>query len=189
MQFIHDLFNHPLLRKLFVVLRYPLAILLLVLLALYARVEWFLPGLIVSFFGEVIQVWCFASLVKNEELTARGPYVMVRNPMYLGRFFLILGFLMLFGNIYVIVVYAVWYWFYMVNRVGREEARLQKLLGEPYASYCKGTPRFMPRLDRLFTPSVWFWDMKVMTNNNGHWNFLSAVAAWVVVAVYLFLIR
>ena len=46
-------------------------------------------------FGQLIQTWCFASLVKNWQLTERGPYLMCRNPMYIGRYFLILGFVLL----------------------------------------------------------------------------------------------
>jgi len=61
---------------------------------------------LVSVLGEAIQLWSFASLVKNEQLTARGPYVLVRNPMYLGRFFLILGIALLFGNVYITLAYV-----------------------------------------------------------------------------------
>lgn len=145
-----------------------------------------LPGLLVSMFGELIQVWSFASLVKNETLTARGPYVMVRNPMYLGRYFLVLGFILLPGNVYAVLIYTVFYYFYMVNRVKREENRLAGILGEPYQEYCRQTNPFLPDFSRLTRPDVWFWDWNVMVMNNGHWNFLSAVVAWTVVYVYMF---
>ena len=42
----------------------------------------------------------FASLTKNSDLAIRGPYAMVRNPMYLGRFFILFGFLMLLGPLW-----------------------------------------------------------------------------------------
>lgn len=129
---IHRVFNNPFARKLFLRLRYVLFLVFLVLLALKADAAWLPAGFLVSLFGEAIQLWSFASLVKNEQLTARGPYVLVRNPMYLGRFFLILGLVVLLGNAYLIAAYVVLYYFYMVNRVQREERRLTEILGEPY---------------------------------------------------------
>ena len=72
-------------------------------------------------FGELIQLWSFASLDKNSDLAIRGPYALVRNPMYLGRYFILLGFLILLGAWWVLVVYSVVYWFYMDTRVEREE--------------------------------------------------------------------
>ena len=114
------LFQHPGLRRFLVRMRTPIVVVAVLLLAQFVRKEWLLPGFIVSMFGEFIQLWCFASLDKNATLTARGPYSMVRNPMYLGRFFILLGFLMLLGNGWLLLAYAVVYWLYMDARVRRE---------------------------------------------------------------------
>jgi hypothetical protein len=50
---------------------------------------------------------------------------MVRNPMYLGRFFILLGFLMLLDQWWLLLAYTVIYWLYMDARVQREEAHLR----------------------------------------------------------------
>lgn len=184
MQAVHDLFNNETLRRLFLKLRYVMALALLVLLLAFMRREWLLPAFLVSLFGELIQVWAFASLVKNEELTARGPYVLVRNPMYLGRYFLILGFLLLFGSLWLVIAYTVLYYFYMVNRVQREERRLVRLLGEPYENYRRTTNRFWPHFTRLGDKAVRFFDWQVLIRNNGHWNLLSAMAAYIFLFLY-----
>ncbi len=183
MEVIHRLFNNATLRMIFLKLRYVLVVALMVLISYYMSPERLAPGFIVSMFGQFIQVWSFASLVKNEELTARGPYVMVRNPMYLGRYFLILGFLVLFDNVYVLLAYTVIYYFYMVNRVQREEKRLTGLLGEAYLNYQKITPRFLPRFDRLFRKAVWFFSWSVLVRNNGQWNFLSTLGLWAIIVL------
>jgi protein-S-isoprenylcysteine O-methyltransferase Ste14 len=189
LQAIHALFNHPTARRVFLWLRYPITIALIAAVAFTARLDLFWPAVAVSAVGEAIQLWSFASLVKNEQLTARGPYVLVRNPMYLGRYFLILGFLLLPGKLWIPVVYTVLYYFYMVNRVGREEKRLAELLGEPYRNYCARTARFLPALSRLGDPMLRYFDIGVLTRNNGHWNLLSAVVAYAALAAYLFVIR
>lgn len=185
LQAVHKLFNHQGLRKLFLKLRYPVVLTILVVLALTMKPQMLLPGFLISMFGEFIQTWSFASLVKNEALTARGPYVMVRNPMYLGRYFLVLGFILLPGNIVAVIVYTIFYYFYMVNRVKREEVKLAKILGQPYQEYCQRTNSFLPDFSRLVTANVWFWNWRVLFMNNGHWNFLSAIVSWSIVYVYL----
>ena len=59
-------------------------------------------------FGEAIQLWCFASLDKGRTLAFNGPYALVRNPMYLGRYFILLGGLMLLGNAWLLLVCSPW---------------------------------------------------------------------------------
>src|SRR3990170_4867659 len=185
LQPIHRLFNHPGARRVFLWLRYPIAIGIVVLLAMEARREWFWPAVAVSLFGEAIQLWSFASLVKNEQLTARGPYVLVRNPMYLGRFFLILGVVLLLANVYVTAAYVVLYYFYMVNRVGREERRLEALLGEPYREYRRRVNLFWPTFSRLADPGLRFFRRDVLIRNNGHWNLAAMLAAYGALYGYL----
>lgn len=186
---IHAIFNHPLARKIFLKLRYVLFLGVLVLLARYADAARLPVAFLVSLWGEAIQLWSFASLVKNEQLTARGPYVLVRNPMYLGRFFLILGIVLLFDNDYITLAYVVFYYFYMVNRVGREEKRLAELLGQPYRDYCARVNRFLPSFGRLFDPAVRFFNWSVLYRNNGHWNLLAMLVFYGVLAGYLIYFR
>lgn len=189
LQAIHDIFNNPAARKLFLRLRYVLALALLVWLALNANAARFLPAFLVSLFGQAIQLWSFAALVKNEQLTARGPYVLVRNPMYLGRFFLILGLMLLLDNIYFTAAYVVLYYFYMVNRVQREERLLTELLGQPYRDYCARVNRFLPAFSRLSDPAVWFFDWGVLRRNNGHWNLLATLLFYAVLYSYVVYFR
>jgi len=81
MQALKSLFAQPQLRRFVVALRVPLTIAAIVLLAPLLRRDWLLAGFVVSMLGELIQLWCFASLDKNADLAARGPYALVRNPM------------------------------------------------------------------------------------------------------------
>src|SRR3989304_5396443 len=176
LQAIHDIFNHPGARKVFLKLRYVLFLAFLAVLARYTDAARLPGGFLVSLFGEAIQLWSFASLVKNEQLTPRGPrgpYVLVRNPMYLGRFFLILGLVLLLGNVYLTVAYVILYYFYMVNRVQREERHLTEILGQPYRDYGARANRFLPRLGQRHGPAVRFLNWRVLFRNNGHWNLLA----------------
>jgi len=182
---VNKLFNHPGVRRVFLRLRYVLVLGLLAFIIYQARREWLWPALAISLAGELIQVWSFAALVKNEMLTARGPYVLVRNPMYLGRFVMMLGIVLLPGNPYVAGAFAVLYYLYMYNRVAREEQRLVPLLGEPYLDYCRRTNRFLPTFSRLADPNLRFFSWQVLVRNNGQWNLLATLVAYALIAVYV----
>ena len=181
---VNALFNHPGLRSLLVRLRTPIAIAAAAVVIAWADPRWLWPALAVSMFGEAIQLWCFATLDKNATLACRGPYALVRNPMYLGRFFILGGVLMLLGQPWLLAVYAVVYWFYMVNRVGREERRLREVLGQPYADYCAGTHRFLPGAPYRGEPVV-VWDWKLFGQNHGWQNFLGTAAFWIAAIAWI----
>jgi protein-S-isoprenylcysteine O-methyltransferase Ste14 len=182
---LKSLFAQPRLRRFVVSLRVPLTILVLAALAPWLRREWLLAGFVVSMAGELIQLWCFASLDKNSDLAARGPYALVRNPMYLGRFFIIGGFLLLLGQPWILVPYAIGYWLYMDSRVGREEARLRQIFGAAYERYCAQVRRFVPGLPQPGQP-VAVWDWTLFRQNHGPLNLLLTLAAWAAAAAWLY---
>jgi len=141
---IHELFNNARMRAFMMKARRPAGLVVLLGALILIRREWFWYGLAVSAVGEALQVWCFSSLHKEAEVSFNGPYSVVRNPMYLARFLLLFGILMWFRNPWVLGVFTLVYYFYMVNRVRREEKTLTKLLGEPYVEYTKKIHRFVP---------------------------------------------
>jgi hypothetical protein len=169
---LQELFTNRSLRRFLSRTRYLFALALGVPLARYMRLEWLPVAVGISLFGQLIQAWCFASLVKNRELSVRGPYLLARNPMYLGRFFLILGFVCLLGSPLAIVAYAVLYYLYMLYRVKGEERRLRRAYTDEYERYCSEVRRFLPAFGKLGHPDVWFFDAGMFLENNGHWNIL-----------------
>jgi len=179
-QAVKSLFSQPKVRRFVVALRVPLTVLAIVLLAPFLKREWLLTGFAVSMVGELVQLWCFAALDKNADLAARGPYAMVRNPMYLGRFFIIGGFLLLLGQPWILLPYAIGYWLYMDSRVGREEARLRQIFGESYARYCSEVRRFVPGLPQPGHPvAVWNWGL--FRQNHGPLNLALTLVVWAAV--------
>ncbi len=175
---VHRLFNNPTMRQGLLLLRFPLALAVIILLALRIKPEFFWPALIVTAVGEFIQVWCFSALKKKKILAVRGPYVLVRNPMYLGRYLIILGGLLLLGNVWVMVAYTVLYYFYMVNRVRREEAVLIKIFGDSYEDYCRRVNRFLPTFRGVDWKSLPYFRRELFLRNNAHWNLLGTILCY-----------
>jgi len=104
------------------------------------------PSVLVSGVGEALQWWSAGHLRKNVALAASGPYALVRNPMYIGRFLVGLGFALSTRFWPVTLVYVLAFAAYAHARVLREEGRLQRVIGEPYLHYSREVPRWLPRL-------------------------------------------
>jgi len=184
---VHEVFNNRRLRSLLRKVRYAIFLAAIVVLIPQIEPSWFLPGFVLCLFGESIQLWCFASLDKNATLAVKGPYTLMRNPMYIGRFFVLLGCLLLMGNIWIIVVFTLLYYFYMVNRVQREEGKLKRVFGEVYEDYCRKVNRFVPSFKGVAPGSLWFFRWKLLVKNNGHWNALAVIISFVVFYIFTFM--
>jgi protein-S-isoprenylcysteine O-methyltransferase Ste14 len=78
-------------------------------------------------------------------VVADGPYRYVRNPLYLGLWFMVaaLGFIMpVTGALFAVVLVSV----FMVRLILGEEAFLTAQIGEPYTLYRRAVPRLIPLL-------------------------------------------
>ena len=184
---INSVFNHKKLRTLISGFRYPICLMLLVTLHPHIKHSLLLQGFIVSLLGELIQVWSFASLYKNKSLAVKGLYSLTRNPMYIGRFFLLLGLVLLLDEIWIIPVFLMLYYFYMINRVKREETVLHEIFREEYKSYCSMVNRFVPSFKQVQLKSLAFFRWKLFFQNHGHWNFIGFLSIYLF--FYLFTIH
>jgi hypothetical protein len=75
---------------------------------------------------------------------ASGPYRYMRNPLYLGGWFMMAAIALLFtpgGALFMLVLIG----FFYLRLVLGEEAFLATKLGEPYQQYLRAVPRIVPR--------------------------------------------
>jgi steroid 5-alpha reductase family enzyme len=140
----------------------------------------------VSLFGELIQLWCFASLDKRSTLAYNGLYKHTRNPMYLGRFFIVLGYIILLGNLYMIAFSVIIYLPYMWYRVQREEKKLKKIFGSPYIEYSVLVNRFIPSWKGMPGGILWFWQWKLFNQNHGWINLSAMLLSFAVAFIWLY---
>ncbi len=170
---VHSFFNHPTIRKIWVRSRFLWAAVLLGLVVFYrlpqARFFWY--GFVIASVGELIQLWCFAALDKKGTLAARGLYAVVRNPMYIGRWLLVIGCVLVLGNIWLLLLTIIGYWFYMVNRVKREEKVLIEIFGKDYEEYCQRVGRFVPKFP-IDWKAIPYFNLRLFLRNNGPLNLI-----------------
>lgn len=106
----------------------------------------FWAGAVIAIAGEALQLWATSHLHKDTRFTISGPYSHLRNPMYAGRFFLLLGFFVMTGNAWLIAGFVVAFALYAQSRVGREEARLRRIFAPHYDHYRSEVHRWLPSL-------------------------------------------
>lgn len=183
---INELFNNPKLRSTLVAYRIPLTIIFILVLLFLMKPEYFWMGFIISMLGEAIQVWCFASINKNKELSTNGPYAIMRNPMYIGRYLLILGGIITTGSWILAAFYTIIYYFYMVNRVKREEEVLVRIFGDNYKKYCKQVNRFVPTFRQVNWKDILYFKWNLFFKNHAHYNLIAVLVAYCVAYFFLF---
>ncbi len=184
--YINELFNNRKIRKFLLKLRLPIALVLFIVFLPHTRQDWFLPGLIVSILGEMLQVWCFSTIKTHKKLTIIGPYMFVRNPMYIGRFFLIFGILMMAAIPWLLGIFTIIYWFYMTNRVRREEALLTELFGEDYLDYQKEVRPYLPTFGKWRPELLWSFNSESFAKNNALINMIAVTAVYAVLFYFTF---
>jgi hypothetical protein len=184
---IHGLFNNKRARKTLLKFRIPIGLLFFVIISMQIKPSLFFTGLSVSVLGEILQIWCLAALKKKKRLTIEGPYMFMRNPMYIGRFFLLFGIILMTGNWWFIICFVIVYYFYMVNRVKREEKVLLEIFGKDYESYSREVNRFIPSLRRFDPNLLWLFNKDSFLKNHAHWNLLGVAAGYIILYSVTFL--
>jgi protein-S-isoprenylcysteine O-methyltransferase Ste14 len=128
--------------------------------------------------GALIRTWAsaylhaevvYAAKVNADSLVADGPYRLVRNPLYLGNIFMILGMGAMMSRLgFLVALVAMIVFCYRL--ILREEAELRSNQGEQYEIYQRAVPRLFPSLwprtasagrqarwGAGFEAEMWFW--------------------------------
>ncbi|MCS0493598.1 isoprenylcysteine carboxylmethyltransferase family protein [Ancylobacter sp. MQZ15Z-1] len=96
---------------------------------------------------------CWCSLYiggrKMKKLVVRGPFSMVRNPLYFFSFIGAFGMGACSGSVVLATAFFAVTFLVFRGVVRKEEAALLAAFGAPYAAYCGRVPRFLPE------PRLW----------------------------------
>ena len=84
-----------------------------------------------------------AQLFEGHQLVTRGPFAIVRHPMYSGLILAALGALLLYFTW--TTLYFACFALLLTVRACREEVALSAEFGEQWQEYCKRVPAFIPR--------------------------------------------
>lgn len=146
-------------------------------------------GSLVAGTGALLRVWGTAYLgygtVHHGEMQAGGvmadgPYRYVRNPLYIGGWFMMVATALTMpwsGALLSIMLMTVFF----IRLILGEEAFLSNELGEPYREYLRAVPRLLPRLRGALAPAgnKPNWTVALLTELNPVGVFITvAVLSW-----------
>ena len=97
-----------------------------------------------------------------ESLNTKGIYSIVRHPLYLGNFLLMLGFLLFTQVWWLVVISVLLFWLYYERIMFAEEGFLRKKFGGEFTEWSTKTPAFFPRFKNWKRPSQPFLFKKVL---------------------------
>ncbi|MCK5863293.1 MAG: isoprenylcysteine carboxylmethyltransferase family protein, partial [Candidatus Hydrogenedentes bacterium] len=103
--------------------------------------------------GVLIRVWAqihlHYRLKIHKILTTTGPYIYVRNPIYIANTIMLLGTTVLSELIWFLPVMFLWCIVIYSFVIRREEIHLLGKYGNPYSEYLRTTPRWIPAAGRI----------------------------------------
>lgn len=113
-------------------------------------------GLLIVLIGQALRVLTIglAYIVRGgknrriyaENLVTGGVFAHCRNPLYAGNILIVIGFMLISGNIMGIVLGSVVFMAIYRLIVFSEERFLTEKFGQPYIDFCADVPRWLPRL-------------------------------------------
>ena len=110
-------------------------------------------GIVLLIAGEAIRFWALGFMEKKgKKLAMSGPYAFVRNPLYVGNFFLGLGVAVIVWNWIIGIVFLAGFFGIYAGTIRGEEKHLREMFGKTYEDYCKSVPPFLPRLTPYQAP-------------------------------------
>lgn len=126
--------------------------------------------------------------VYADKLVTRGIYSHVRNPMYLGNFFLVLG-VSIAANSWVFLLVGIPIVVLMHKAiVAAEEDFLRNKFGAEFDAFCARSPRWVPRLSGLwamFQSMSFNWRRMLVKEYQKPFDWLAALALVVIVKLAL----
>ncbi len=138
-----------------------------------------LLGAVFVCIGEAVRIWAAGHLLRKQELATSGPYAYVRDPLYFGRLFLIIGFCVMgWGYCLLLLPVALGIFFlnYLPRKYKKEMAWLEDLFGDQYRDYAAQVKSLIPRLTPYPGSARRAWSFSLLWNENREQYFFLIVA-------------
>jgi protein-S-isoprenylcysteine O-methyltransferase Ste14 len=132
--------------------------------------------------GEAIRIWAAGHLRKEEVMTTGGPYRIIRNPLYLGSFFIAIGFCLVAGSIWIWILMLAYFLLCYIPVIRFEENTMREKFPDQYERYAAIIPAFYPTILPYPQSSTSFSLQQVLRNKE-----YNAVLGIVLVYAILFL--
>jgi protein-S-isoprenylcysteine O-methyltransferase Ste14 len=101
-------------------------------------------GLAMAFIGQVFRIYAAGFIFKNKQLASSGPYALVRHPLYLGNFLILIGFTLATANLYVAIGVIVFFLIWYPAAIAYEDSKLENIFEEEWREWSKNIRAIIP---------------------------------------------
>lgn len=124
-------------------------------------------GLGMAVVGQLFRIYAAGFIHKNKQLASNGPYAIVRHPLYLGNFLILIGFTIASANLYVaagvVLFFLIWY----PAAIAYEDSKLENIFGDEWRAWSKNIRAIIPGTFRLSDLRAGRWDTYQSLIRNG----------------------
>ena len=151
------------------ILRQGLGLLLVAVCAYYAKpdVGTVIVGLAMAFVGQVFRIYAAGFIFKNKQLASNGPYALVRHPLYLGNFLILIGFTLACANLYVVAVVILFFLIWYPAAIAYEDSKLERIFEDEWRAWSKNIRAIIPGRFRWADLKADGWDTYQSLIRNG----------------------
>ena len=124
-------------------------------------------GFILAAIGQIWRIYAAGVIYKNKQLATTGAYSLVRHPLYLGNFLILVGFAIAGGHWVVLAVVAFFFMFYYPAAIRYEDYKLEGIFGDDWRSWGQRTPGMFPTSLKWRANAEAEWNMRQSLLRNG----------------------
>jgi len=124
-------------------------------------------GFMLAAIGQAWRIYAAGVIHKNRQLASTGAYSLVRHPLYLGNFLILVGFAIASGNWIVMAVVAFFFLFYYPAAIRYEDYKLEGIFGDEWRAWSKNIPGMFPTRLKWQSNQDASWDLRQSMIRNG----------------------
>ena len=150
------------------ILRQGIGLLLVAVCAYFARPGSTLViiGLAMATFGQIFRIYAAGFIHKNK-LASTGPYALVRHPLYLGNFLILIGFALAANNLYVWIGVALFFMIWYPAAIAYEDSKLESIFEDEWRAWSKNIRAIIPGKFKWADLKAEGWDTYQSLIRNG----------------------
>ena len=124
-------------------------------------------GLAMAVIGQLFRIYAAGFIHKNKQLASTGPYALVRHPLYLGNFLILIGFTIAAANVYVMIGVALFFLIWYPAAIAYEDSKLESIFGDEWRAWSKNIRAIIPGRFRFADLKASGWDTYQSLIRNG----------------------
>lgn len=143
-----------------------------------------IAGFALAALGQIWRIYAAGVIHKNKQLATTGAYSLVRHPLYLGNFLIVIGFTLAGGNWMVAALVAFFFMFYYPAAIRYEDHKLEGIFGDAWRTWSSEIPAMFPTRMKWKSNTDAEWDTRQSLIRNGELVYTIYMAACAVLLWY-----